>query len=139
MSDIEQLQMFGGEAAPEKPAVPARATVLPGPLKDLVNLNFLQYASYVIRDRAIPDLDDGLKPVQRRILWSLHEKDDGKLHQGGQHRRATACSTTRTATPPSGTRWSPWPTSSTSSRARATSATCSRATPPPPRGTSSAA
>jgi topoisomerase-4 subunit A len=44
-----------------------------------VNLNFLQYASYVIRDRAIPDLDDGLKPVQRRILWSLHEKDDGRF------------------------------------------------------------
>ncbi|MFP6906156.1 MAG: DNA topoisomerase IV subunit A [Verrucomicrobiota bacterium] len=48
-------------------------------LKDLVDMNFLEYASYVIRDRAIPHLEDGLKPVQRRILWSLHEKDDGKL------------------------------------------------------------
>ena len=36
-------------------------------LRELVDDNFLQYASYVIRDRAIPDLDDGLKPVQRRI------------------------------------------------------------------------
>ena len=44
-----------------------------------VDSNFLQYASYVIRDRAIPNLADGLKPVQRRILWSLHEKDDGKF------------------------------------------------------------
>jgi topoisomerase-4 subunit A len=52
---------------------------IPGPLKSLVDVNFLDYAAYVIRDRAIPDLDDGLKPVQRRILWSLHEKDDGKL------------------------------------------------------------
>ena len=50
-----------------------------GPLRDLMDQNFLDYAAYVIRDRAIPDIDDGLKPVQRRILWSLHEKDDGKL------------------------------------------------------------
>lgn len=41
--------------------------------------SFLEYASYVIRDRAIPNLADGLKPVQRRILWSLHQKDDGKF------------------------------------------------------------
>ncbi len=44
-----------------------------------VNTNFLEYASYVIRDRAIPALWDGLKPVQRRILWALHEKDDGRF------------------------------------------------------------
>ncbi|MDR1728928.1 MAG: DNA topoisomerase IV subunit A [Acidobacteriota bacterium] len=50
-----------------------------GPLQRLIDQNFLQYAAYVIRDRAIPDLDDGLKPVQRRILWSLHENDDGKF------------------------------------------------------------
>jgi topoisomerase-4 subunit A len=50
-----------------------------GPLKRLVDSNFIQYASYVIRDRAIPNVDDGLKPVQRRILHSLHENDDGKL------------------------------------------------------------
>ncbi len=45
----------------------------------MIDENFLQYASYVIRDRAIPDLDDGLKPVQRRILHSLNETDDGKF------------------------------------------------------------
>src|SRR6201996_4788124 len=44
-----------------------------------VDRNFLDYASYVIRDRAIPNLADGLKPVQRRILWALHEKDDGRF------------------------------------------------------------
>jgi topoisomerase-4 subunit A len=49
------------------------------PLHRRVDTSFLQYASYVIRDRAIPNLVDGLKPVQRRILWSLHEKDDGKF------------------------------------------------------------
>lgn len=43
--------------------------------------NFLEYASYVIKERAIPDLRDGLKPVQRRILHSLFEMDDGKFHK----------------------------------------------------------
>lgn len=54
-------------------------TQIHGPLKDLVDSNFLQYASYVVRDRAIPDVADGLKPVQRRLLFSLHEKDDGRF------------------------------------------------------------
>jgi topoisomerase-4 subunit A len=43
------------------------------------NKNFIEYASYVIKDRAIPHIDDGLKPVQRRILHSLYEMDDGKF------------------------------------------------------------
>ncbi|MEZ5274834.1 MAG: DNA gyrase/topoisomerase IV subunit A [Opitutaceae bacterium] len=42
---------------------------------------FLQYASYVILDRAVPHLDDGLKPVQRRILQTLFEMDDGRFHK----------------------------------------------------------
>jgi topoisomerase-4 subunit A len=50
-----------------------------GNLRKLFDYNFIQYASYVIRDRAIPDLIDGLKPVQRRILYSLKENDDGKF------------------------------------------------------------
>jgi topoisomerase-4 subunit A len=37
----------------------------------------IEYASYVIRDRAIPDLEDGLKPVQRRIMHTLFEVNDG--------------------------------------------------------------
>ncbi|NLB56333.1 MAG: hypothetical protein GX811_11320, partial [Lentisphaerae bacterium] len=45
----------------------------------MIDENFLQYASYVICDRAIPTLEDGFKPVQRRILHSLHEKDDGRF------------------------------------------------------------
>ena len=51
------------------------------PLRDLINENFIQYASYVIRDRAIPQLEDGLKPVQRRILHALFEKDDGRFNK----------------------------------------------------------
>ncbi len=47
----------------------------------LFDRNFLEYASYVIKDRAIPHVDDGLKPVQRRILHSLLEIDDGKFHK----------------------------------------------------------
>ena len=50
-------------------------------VESLFNTNFLEYASYVIRDRAIPDVEDGLKPVQRRILHSLFEMDDGKFHK----------------------------------------------------------
>ncbi|MCL4156240.1 UNVERIFIED_CONTAM: hypothetical protein GTU68_005812, partial [Idotea baltica] len=42
---------------------------------------FLEYASYVILDRAVPTLDDGLKPVQRRILHSLKELDDGRYNK----------------------------------------------------------
>ena len=47
----------------------------------LFNTNFVEYASYVIKERAIPHIDDGLKPVQRRILHSLFEMDDGKFHK----------------------------------------------------------
>ena len=47
----------------------------------LYKTNYLEYASYVIKDRAIPHLDDGLKPVQRRILHSLFEIDDGNFHK----------------------------------------------------------
>ena len=82
------LPLFGSED-PVEPAsepealVPAGGGKLQatgeGPLKRLIEDHFLQYASYVIRDRAIPNLDDGLKPVQRRILFSLHENDDGKF------------------------------------------------------------
>jgi topoisomerase-4 subunit A len=50
-------------------------------IKQIFDKNFLEYASYVIKDRAIPDLEDGLKPVQRRILHSLFEMDDGKFHK----------------------------------------------------------
>lgn len=46
-------------------------------VKNLFDRNFIEYASYVIRDRAIPDLEDGLKPVQRRIMHTLFEVDDG--------------------------------------------------------------
>jgi topoisomerase-4 subunit A len=42
---------------------------------------FLDYASYVILERAVPAIEDGLKPVQRRILYSMYEKEDGRYHK----------------------------------------------------------
>ncbi len=57
---------------------------LPPQQKDIENLFqnwFLDYASYVILERAIPNLTDGLKPVQRRILHAMWEMDDGRFHK----------------------------------------------------------
>ena len=42
---------------------------------------FLDYASYVILERAVPNIEDGLKPVQRRILHAMKEMDDGRFHK----------------------------------------------------------
>lgn len=42
---------------------------------------FLEYASYVIIERAVPHIDDGLKPVQRRILYSMETLDDGRYNK----------------------------------------------------------
>jgi len=95
MSDIKQPSLFddsedaprpakSGKAAakapPPPPAPPVDEKDLgDGPLHRLMDGNFLQYASYVIRDRAIPEIEDGLKPVQRRILYSLNQNDDGRF------------------------------------------------------------
>ena len=42
---------------------------------------FLDYASYVILDRAVPHIEDGLKPVQRRILHAMQKVEDGHYHK----------------------------------------------------------
>ena len=52
-----------------------------GKLHKLFDENFLEYTSYVVRERAIPDIDDGFKPVQRRILQTLYNMDDGRFHK----------------------------------------------------------
>lgn len=49
--------------------------------RKMIDRNFLDYASYVIGSRAIPDVDDGLKPVQRRILWALYQVYDGRTQK----------------------------------------------------------
>ncbi|MCY3713361.1 MAG: hypothetical protein OXH02_08750 [Gemmatimonadetes bacterium] len=50
-------------------------------VETLYDRYFLEYATYVVKNRAIPEIDDGLKPVQRRILHTLFEIDDGKYHK----------------------------------------------------------
>ncbi|MGJ1431210.1 DNA gyrase/topoisomerase IV subunit A [Sphingobacterium spiritivorum] len=51
------------------------------PITGLYENWFLDYASYVILDRAVPHINDGFKPVQRRILHSLKEMDDGRYNK----------------------------------------------------------
>jgi topoisomerase-4 subunit A len=51
------------------------------PLEKNYRTWFLEYASYVILDRAVPHIDDGLKPVLRRVLHTLWEMDDGRFHK----------------------------------------------------------
>ena len=50
-------------------------------IDDMYSDWFIDYASYVILERAVPSIHDGLKPVQRRILHSLKEKDDGRYNK----------------------------------------------------------
>lgn len=63
---------------PEMQEAVKRGLTGAGPLRDLFDFNFRQYSAYVICSRAIPAVEDGLKPVQRRIMHSLQEKDDGR-------------------------------------------------------------
>jgi topoisomerase-4 subunit A len=50
-------------------------------LESLMKDHFIEYASYFILDRAIPELRDGLKPVQRRIMHTLFKMNDGRFHK----------------------------------------------------------
>ena len=52
-----------------------------GHVDDMFSQWFLDYASYVILERAVPRADDGLKPVQRRILHSMREMEDGRFNK----------------------------------------------------------
>ena len=51
------------------------------PISGLYENWFLEYASYVILERAVPATEDGLKPVQRRIMHALNEMDDGRFNK----------------------------------------------------------
>src|SRR6201987_1165817 len=51
------------------------------PVSGMYETWFLEYASYVILERAVPAIEDGLKPVQRRILHAMKEMDDGRFNK----------------------------------------------------------
>jgi topoisomerase-4 subunit A len=63
------------------PAKTKAGNPMEAPLAQSYRNWFLDYASYVILDRAVPHIEDGLKPVQRRILHTLWEMDDGRFHK----------------------------------------------------------
>ncbi len=76
----EEIDISGKENTEVTPAGPTAlhtVTALSGMYQDW----FLDYASYVILERAVPHLHDGLKPVQRRILHSMKRMDDGRYNK----------------------------------------------------------
>ena len=76
----EELDITNTESnalVPSGPAALHSVTALSGMYQDW----FLDYASYVILERAVPHLHDGLKPVQRRILHSMKRMDDGRYNK----------------------------------------------------------
>ncbi len=75
MSEMDELN--------ENLEMPSEETQLSGvtEVNGLYKNWFLDYASYVILERAVPHINDGLKPVQRRILHSLWEMDDGRFNK----------------------------------------------------------
>jgi topoisomerase-4 subunit A len=75
--EIDISSTGGIEAVPAGPVALHSVTALSGMYQDW----FLDYASYVILERAVPHLHDGLKPVQRRILHSMRRMDDGRYNK----------------------------------------------------------
>lgn len=81
----EELNDTGAKPAGEekdtsKPYT-AAGDVVRHQLRGMYQSWFLEYASYVILERAVPHIDDGLKPVQRRILHSMKTLDDGRFNK----------------------------------------------------------
>ncbi len=75
----EELNSENTEELPDKGSdgIKEEITYLPGMYRDW----FLDYASYVILERAVPYVNDGLKPVQRRIMHAMREMDDGRYNK----------------------------------------------------------
>lgn len=79
MSDEFQNPLLPEEEVDEQSVLAEKHQSRNEYFRNMMDRNFLEYASYVIGSRAIPDVDDGLKPVQRRILWSLY-----KIYENGR-------------------------------------------------------
>lgn len=78
---LEDAAAIEAEALAEGEVEAARTIGSNEYFRNMMNRNFLEYASYAIRDRAIPNVDDGLKPVQRRILWAMHKVDENRTNK----------------------------------------------------------
>src|SRR5580692_10205140 len=74
-SDQQELPLSAAPAPASKPAPSLKH------VDGMFETWFVEYASYVILDRAVPHIDDGLKPVQRRIMHSLRELEDGRYNK----------------------------------------------------------
>lgn len=75
MSEIDENN--GLQDVPQSSETNSEVSPIGGMYKEY----FIDYASYVILERAVPGIDDGLKPVQRRILHSMHELEDGRYNK----------------------------------------------------------
>ena len=79
--DFEALGGGAGEVAGKAGAAAGRTTVRPSgwhniivsPMEEVMHDSMMPYAEHVILERALPRVEDGLKPVQRRILYTMHE------------------------------------------------------------------
>ncbi|AHJ97693.1 DNA topoisomerase IV subunit A [Hymenobacter swuensis DY53] len=86
--EMAAAETTAAEPAPEETAPEEEPKFAPGEMiHDVATVNgmyqnwFLDYASYVILERAVPAIEDGLKPVQRRILHAMKEMDDGRFNK----------------------------------------------------------
>ena len=82
--EMDDFEGGKGRRADEKSAMKpytAPEDVVKHQLRGMYQSWFLEYASYVILERAVPHIDDGLKPVQRRILHSMKTLDDGRFNK----------------------------------------------------------
>ncbi len=78
--DMQEPEIPNEGASQTKPYTDAK-DVVKHQLRGMYQNWFLEYASYVILERAVPHIDDGLKPVQRRILHSMKTLDDGRFNK----------------------------------------------------------
>jgi len=74
----EENENLNGESRDESEAHSAEKVI---PVRGLYQNWFLDYASYVILERAVPAVNDGFKPVQRRILHAMKDLDDGRYNK----------------------------------------------------------
>ena len=85
--------------------------IIENSLEDMMHQSYMTYAEYVILERALPRVEDGLKPVQRRILYTMNElglTPDKPYKKSARIVGNAWANTIRTAIPAYTTRWSVW-------------------------------